>query len=312
MTQPRLDIPNVRFLQALSRLRSADGSSGGRIYSIATYADSSGQTRVLLNLDGDLHAANLDGSSHQALSMGGECSRATAIAPNGSRVACDAYLHGGDTEALLMASADGNGHFSRGHITSLPLGDNIHALSWSPDGRYLAVVQTVADCVIAIYDASAQPDPTLALYVTSERFTDKFGSCAIGQISWSPDGQDVRFLMGSGPEVVMRTVGVSDHLPRPGTQVASISLAVADDQMPSTSLFNGYAPVAWHPSSPRWLAYALFDYRGTTDPQPITAQVMRIMDLHSLRSTVLFQVPIQGDTISYLAWLQDGAGLVFV
>jgi Tol biopolymer transport system component len=143
------------------------------------------------------------GGSPVKLSSGIGDDLAPAWSPDGRHIAFMRMLdHGGDsklTSQLMVMKADGSG------VTTLARLDTVTTIkpAWSPDGRMLAYLDGPRLMVI-------DPDGTVPRQLY--RCTP---ACAVGGVSWSPDGSMLSVTQGIGQEstiVVLGTDGSGAHV----------------------------------------------------------------------------------------------------
>jgi Tol biopolymer transport system component len=214
----------------------------------------------------DIWRAAPDGSNLEPVTSGGHRDVFPAVSPDGSTLA---FVRGSQL-MLLTLGAGGQ---------PAPLGDPLYAeggMSWSPDGRRLAVT------VLPTSGATQNPDIAI-LDVTSGRTTVVGATAAIEEYpSWSPDGSMIAFSRsGNGFDLWrMRVDGTG--------QEVLVSDPSGNEERPSWS-HDG-----------RRLAYLSHTYQSTE---------LRVLDLATgVPSTVFSSVGLLMDPAS---WSADDLSIAF-
>jgi TolB protein len=208
-----------------------------------------------------------------------------AWGPAGTRVAY-ASRRSGDGELFVFDPSDG---------TRRPLGrvdGRITALSWSPDGRRIAVA---ASGVLYLVDVASGEHAGIATYQGIAEDTWSAGWPA--GIKWSPDG--TRFAL------VTHTSGVwtwSVHI------LSTNGRQLADLRAPGGGSFLEDPEVAWSPDGTR-IAYTVY-YRQTPGPRRLGGQVWTAQSFGQVTQKV-FDPGCCAAASLRPAWSPDGSQLGF-
>jgi hypothetical protein len=213
-TLPQLHIPQLQWLQALSRIPTADGTHGGVISALTTFEwPGTSIPHVILNLNSAFELSGLDGTGTTPLPMGAPCySSPAAVTADGSWIGCVSFpdnTNGDNRLQVAALSPTGTSQVHQIQVSPEPFYNN---LAWSLDGQYLAVVLSDVGqgCDVEIFSS---PPPhtafTHAVTLTAAPFSNQQGFCQVDSLVWPSDGQKL-FVLGtdSGTGPFLATVPV--------------------------------------------------------------------------------------------------------
>jgi hypothetical protein len=258
--------------------------------------------QVVLNFgDEEQYLIGLDGSGQHQVNMGDYCLGPAAVTADGKWIACVSSPDGDNGYDRLQLAAlhpGGTSQVRQLHQSREPFYSN---LAWSPNGQYLAVV--LADvglgCSVDIY-ASPAPHTTLtwAVHVTSSWFSIR-GFCAISDLTWSADGQQLQVL-GYGTAIFLARVNLTPLLQAfagtPAEQAIAYEVPVADIQTYTLAQVTpDPAVLLLSPQGDRFLVAAW-----------TPTEHLMSFNLQTNHLTSLFALPVINYRIRAATWTSDG------
>gem|GEM_PF-2317519 len=321
-TLSRLHAPNLQWLAVPSRIPLKDGVHGGVLLGLATFQPAgSSVPQVAMNFLGttidhtELHTIGLDGSHPHLINVEDGCGP-FAIPVDGQWIIC---ADDGRLDQIARLSSNG---VAAVHQVHLP-GDNNTIFTWSPDGRYFAVVDSseVSTCSINVF--SSQPPYTTfskVATIASDMF-NLLDRCDINGLSWSANGKYL--LIGTASVCCETASGEPTTNGEAFTAVSTAFLSQAGNaagaQPPTITIPRKQFAIAsaealslgWNLTIAWNLDNTTVVFASTADISNMQRDTLVSFDLHTHLLTTLLVMPDQAHHVQSMAWTPDGRHLLF-
>lgn len=282
---------------------------------------------VLLSQDGKFYTVEPGQHSPHSLALPDACEGVVALSTDRARLACVAHAEGCidcltactacfGTSVIIVSLLHGSFGQRREIIPSEP-DVKFGILSWSPGGRYLAVLRRWFDsaalngngvtCSISFY-ADNGPNTTMALIQQSTLSDENVDLCEAKQLLWSPDGNYVALLLGGYENqpflvYVIPTEKLAPRLYSGNPVPTGVRLIQAKPLLTLPAIdadpYHADPYLAWTPDSHALAVSVAYGFE------------VALVDPHTGAQTPIFTLPDGASPIDIFSWMPDGKQLLF-